>query len=331
MHCASSRRTPRCIHQAAQPEVLVVRPRHYVIAKGDTAVVDVHQINEKNLTGSWRLTVTASMAGREPLFHADYPVELIGGETFGQLLKQDIQFKVDQPGLVTIHAALSTKAGGPPVLERDEPLLVIDPQPTALKGTIACCGESEEMIAAIKRQFNAHAVALSTNLGKVATILLATSAGGPEGWQSSYTDAAVANTDDQELYKHQLWGEAGLIHTWHGLTPGKVTVKLYLDDGYMGGPGQRVFDVAINGTIVAKDLDIFAEAGGKDRALVETFVVDAPAGTIRLSVPQRQVRPRDAGGCGVAGFVGQGGAGSLPGRAVHRSGRQRVDADFPTR
>ena len=276
---------PALIHQAAQPEVLVIRPRHYVIAKGDTAVVDVHQINEKNLTGSWRLTVTASMTGREPLFHADYPVELIGGETFGQLLKQDIQFKVDQPGLVTIHAALSTKAGGPPVLERDEPLLVIDPQPTALKGTIACCGESEEMIAAIKRQFNAHAVALSTNLGKVATILLATSAGGPEGWQSSYTDAAVANTDDQELYKHQLWGEAGLIHTWHGLTPGKVTVKLYLDDGYMGGPGQRVFDVAINGTIVAKDLDIFAEAGGKDRALVETFVVDAPAGTIRLSVP----------------------------------------------
>ena len=296
---------PALIHQAAQPELLVVRPRHYVIAKGDTAVVDVHQINEKNLTGSWRLTVTASMAGREPLFHADYPVELIGGETFGQLLKQDIQFKVDQPGLVTIHAALSTKAGGPPVLERDEPLLVIDPQPTALKGTIACCGESEETDRA-QSSVNSTPMPFPfrRSLGKVATILLATSAGGPEGWQSSYTDAAVANTDDQELYKHQLWGQAGLIHTWHGLTPGKITVKLYLDDGYMGGPGQRVFDVAINGTIVAKDLDIFAEAGGKDRALVETFVVDAPEGTIRLSVPQRQVRPRDAGGCGVAGFVG---------------------------
>jgi hypothetical protein len=102
----------------------------------------------------------------------------------------------------------------------------------------------------------------------------------------SYTDAAVANTDDPELYKHQLWGEAGLIHTWRGLTPGKITVKLYLDDGYMDGPGQRVFDVAINGTIVAKDLDVFAEAGGKDRALVKTFVVDAPQGTIRLSVPR---------------------------------------------
>ena len=46
---------PALIHQASEPEVLVVRPRHYVIAKGDTAVVDVHQINEENLTGSWRL------------------------------------------------------------------------------------------------------------------------------------------------------------------------------------------------------------------------------------------------------------------------------------
>ena len=276
---------PTLIHQAAQPEVLVIRPRRDVIATGDTAVVDVHQINEKSLTGTWRLTVTASLAGRKPLFHAEYPVELIGGETFGQLLKQDIQFKVDQPGLVTIHAALSPKAGGPPVLERDEPLLVIDPQPTALKGTIACCGESDELIAAIKRQFNADAVPFSPKLGKVATILLATSVGAPEGWQPSYTDAAVANTDDPELYKHQMWGQAGLIHTWRGLMPGKITVKLYLDDGYMGGPGQRVFDVAINDTMVAKDLDIFARASGKDRALVETFEADAPEGTIRLSVP----------------------------------------------
>jgi hypothetical protein len=274
------------IHQAAQPEVLVVRPRHYVIAKGDTAVVDVHQINETNLTGSWHLTVTASMTGHKPLFHAEYPVELTGGETFGQLLKQDIEFKVEQPGLVTIHAALSSKAGDRPMLERDEPLLVIDPQPAALKDTIACSGESEELIAAVQRQFNANAVALSTNLGKVPTILLATGGSGLDGWQSSYTDAPVAGTDDQELYKHQMWGQARLIHSWRGLTPGKITVKLYMDDGYSGGPGQRIFDIAINGTTVAKDFDLFAKAGGKDRALVETFVADAPEGTIRLSVPR---------------------------------------------
>ena len=109
-----------------------------------------------------------------------------------------------------------------------------------------------------------------------------------EGWQSSYTDAPVANTDDQELYKHQMWGQAGLIHTWRSLTPGKITVRLYMDDGYSSVPGQRLFDIAINGTTVAKGLDIFDKAGGKNRAFVETFVVDAPEGTIRLSVPRVQ-------------------------------------------
>ena len=33
-------------------------------------------------------------------------------------------------------------------------------------------------------------------------------------------------------------------------------------------------------------MDIFARAGGKNRALVETFIVDAPDGKIRLSVPR---------------------------------------------
>jgi beta-galactosidase len=277
---------PSLCRQAAQPEVLVLRPRRSVIARGETAVVDVHQINEQNLAGSWFLKVTASLAGRAPLFQEENPVQLLGGETFGQLLKQNIAFKADQPGLVTIRATLSSRSGGPPALEREEPLLVVDPQPAPLNGTIACCGESEELIAALKRQFNVQAVAFSTNLGNLPTILLTTAGGGLDGWQASFTDASVAKTDDPELYKNQMWGQAGLIHTWRGLAPGKITVKLHLDDGYSAVPGQRLFDIAINGSTVAKDFDIFAKAGGKDRALVEAFIVDAPEGTIRLAVPR---------------------------------------------
>ena len=277
---------PALIHQASQPEVLVVRPRHYVIAKGDTAVVDVHQINEQNLTGSYRLAVSASIAGQEPLFQAEYPVELAGGETFGQLLKQDIRFTVNEPGPVTIHAALSPMAGGAPLLQRDEPMLVIDPQPAALLGTIACGGDSDEAIPALKRQFNADAVGLSSNLGKVATILVATGSGGPENWSNGDSDSDISNTPDPGLYKQQMWGQAGPIGTWRDLAPGKITVKLYLADSYQNAAGQRLFDIAINGETVAKELDIFATAGGKNRALVETFIVDAPDGKIRLSVPR---------------------------------------------
>ncbi|MFO1475199.1 MAG: malectin domain-containing carbohydrate-binding protein [Verrucomicrobiota bacterium] len=277
---------PALLRQAGETEVLVVRPRRSVIAPGDTSVVDVHQINERNLSGAWRLSVTASMKGRGPVFHADYPVELAGGETFGQLLKEGVQFKPEEPGLFNIHAELRPAAAAEPVFQRDEPLLVVDPHPVVLKGPVACAGESAELIAAIRREFNADAVPLSPGLGRMPAILLATSSGGPEGWQPSFMDAPVANTDEPELYKNQLWGQATSIHTWYGLKPGKVTVKLHLDDGYMGGPRQRLFDVAINGTVVVRDLDIVAEAGGKNRALVKTYIVEAPDGSLRLSIPR---------------------------------------------
>jgi beta-galactosidase len=277
---------PTLMRQASEPEVLVVRPRHYVIATGDTAVVDVHQINEQNLTGSWRLAVSATMAGHQPLFQAEYPVELAGGETFGQLLKEDVRFTVNEAGTVTIHAALSPLAGGTPLLQRDEPMLVIDPQPAALNGTIACGGDSDEAIPALKRQFNADAVGLSSSLGKVATILVATGSGGPENWSVGNSDVDVSNTADPGLFKQQMWGQAGPIGTWRGLAAGKIAVRLYLADAYQNAAGRRLFDIAINGETVAKQLDIFAAAGGKNRALVETFIVDAPDGKIRLSAPR---------------------------------------------
>lgn len=277
---------PARLHHAAQPEVLVIRARHDVVAAGDTAVVDIHQINTGNLSGAWRLEVTAALAGAKPFFQASYPVDLIGGDTFGQLLKPDIRFQVERPGLVTIRAALRRAEGGAPVLGSREPLLVVDPRPEPLTGTIACSDVSGGLIQALRRRLHAEAVPFSPALGKVATILIGTQGGNPEGWQGSDSDAPVANTRDPGLYQQQMWGGAGAIHTWHGLTPGHVRVRIYLDDGYSSGPGQRVFDLAINGTTVAKNLDLFVRAGGKDRALVETYEVEAPKGVVSLTVPR---------------------------------------------
>ena len=277
--------SPKLLHAAAQPEVLVIRPRQHVLATGDTAVVDVHQINDRNMTGTWKLGVTAAYSGQAPFFQASTPVTLIGGDTFGQLLKAGIEFKVDRPGSVQIRATLSPVAGGAPVLENEEPLLVVDPQPRRLGGEIACLGDNAALIPALKGRFHADAVPFTPGLGKVPTILLATQSASPEGWLTSDSNAPVAGTKDPELYKHQMWGKAGPIHTWTGLAPGKVVVKIHLEDGFSSGPGQRLFDIALNGKVVARNLDIFARAGGSGRALVETYVVDAPKGAVAMSVP----------------------------------------------
>ncbi|MCX6632769.1 MAG: malectin domain-containing carbohydrate-binding protein [Candidatus Solibacter sp.] len=37
------------------------------------------------------------------------------------------------------------------------------------------------------------------------------------------------------------------------------------------GAGSRLFDVLCNGAVLARDFDIFARAGGSNRALLQTF------------------------------------------------------------
>ncbi len=55
-------------------------------------------------------------------------------------------------------------------------------------------------------------------------------------------------------------------------TPGRsYTVRLHFAETYYNAPREREFNVFINRVQVLKNFDIFAAAGGKDRALVEDF------------------------------------------------------------
>jgi len=53
--------------------------------------------------------------------------------------------------------------------------------------------------------------------------------------------------------------------------PRSFTVRLHFAEVEDVGPGQRVFDVAVQGKTVLTDLDIVREAGGRNRALVKEF------------------------------------------------------------
>ena len=56
---------------------------------------------------------------------------------------------------------------------------------------------------------------------------------------------------------------------------GKYVAKLYFAETYEGvsGPGQRVFSFSAQGHEV-KDFDVFARAGGANRACIETMPVE---------------------------------------------------------
>lgn len=56
---------------------------------------------------------------------------------------------------------------------------------------------------------------------------------------------------------------------------GSQTVTLYFAETYLSGPGQRLFGVTINGATVLSDFDIYASAGGTNRAVARTFSTTA--------------------------------------------------------
>lgn len=66
------------------------------------------------------------------------------------------------------------------------------------------------------------------------------------------------------------------------LTPNATyTVNLHFSEPYWSGPKQRLFNVLINGTPVLTAFDIFATAGGQNKAIVQSFTATATAaGTI---------------------------------------------------
>ncbi len=82
--------------------------------------------------------------------------------------------------------------------------------------------------------------------------------------------SGVSDPAPQSVYQTERYGN--LTYTLTNLTPGgSYTVRLHFAEIYWNGPGRRLFNVAINGTKVLTGFDIFAAAGGKDRAIVKPF------------------------------------------------------------
>lgn len=280
---------PALVKQANAPEVLVVHARHYVLAKGAPAVVDAFAINEGDRHGDFTLRFTAAMDSDKgkPFFDVSFPVSLKGGEIFGQLLKDNISFTPPSAGPVTMTVDLTPVNGLTPVLQRTEPLLVVDPIPAPIKCAVACADYDGKLIPALQKQFGLTATPLSSAPDKVDTIILSSN-GSPQS-TLNVTDVQrsdnVTGTDDPGLYREEAVAKEGKLVWYQGLVSGDATVELFFAESYFDKPGNRVFDVALNGKTVLKEFDIYAEAGGKNRAMVKKFNIACPDGKLSVSIP----------------------------------------------
>ncbi|HEY7181714.1 MAG TPA: malectin domain-containing carbohydrate-binding protein [Blastocatellia bacterium] len=101
-----------------------------------------------------------------------------------------------------------------------------------------------------------------------------------KGGQTIERVGAVTGTANPEIYRVERYGNFSYAIP---VAPGRYTVTLRFAERYFGtanslggGPGSRIFHVFCNGEALLKNLDVFKEAGGADRALEKTFTGVAP-------------------------------------------------------
>lgn len=134
--------------------------------------------------------------------------------------------------------------------------------------------------------------AAGTTTGAAASETVAINAGGPASgsfWADKYFTGGATYGNDATNDISQIKSNpppAAIFNTerYGAMTytipdrSGPQTVTLYFSENYVTGPGQRLFDVRINGTTVLSKFDIYASAGGANRAIAKSFTTTANAG-----------------------------------------------------
>jgi len=84
----------------------------------------------------------------------------------------------------------------------------------------------------------------------------------------------TSNVPPAAVFQSERYG--AMTYTIPNRTAGSSqTVTLYFDETYVTAAGQRVFSVSINGTNVLSSFDIYASAGGQNKAIARTFTTTA--------------------------------------------------------
>jgi uncharacterized repeat protein (TIGR02543 family) len=91
---------------------------------------------------------------------------------------------------------------------------------------------------------------------------------------NSITISGITNPAPQAVYQSERFGNS--TYTLPSLTAGaQYTVRLHFAELYQTASGKRVFNVAINGTTVLSNFDIYATTGARYKAALREFTATA--------------------------------------------------------
>jgi hypothetical protein len=96
-----------------------------------------------------------------------------------------------------------------------------------------------------------------------------------------------------EALRTNRWDSSSPYMTYNiPVSAGRKYVLIGFDEIEKTGAGQRVFDVLINGSVVLRDFDVFAQAGGRHIGITRGFMVNPSGGRITVSVVAKKSAAR---------------------------------------
>jgi hypothetical protein len=106
-------------------------------------------------------------------------------------------------------------------------------------------------------------------------------ASGFTGGNLAIQNGPISGTNTPEIYHWERWGNYKFARQ---LPDGHYQVRLYFSERASGvnEAGQRVFRVAIQGSPLSY-VDVFAEGGGRDKAVVRSAEADVDDGWLRIN------------------------------------------------
>ena len=104
------------------------------------------------------------------------------------------------------------------------------------------------------------------------------------GGGATYSTAnAIAGTSDPALYQTERY-DYGTLQYGFAVPNGSYTVTLKFAEIYFNNAGQRIFNIVLNGTTVASNFDVVAQAGGSYKAVDRSFTVPVTTGQLTIQL-----------------------------------------------
>jgi len=113
-------------------------------------------------------------------------------------------------------------------------------------------------------------------------------------------DASVPMGGPAAIYQSERWGNMSYRFSMTRLPAGySYTVRLHFAETKFSAPGERMFNVEINGKRALSEFDIVAAAGGRDKAVVKEFTGITPNSSNNIVIQFRRGRANEAKICGI--------------------------------